>query len=64
MLKKGGFDGKDRQHWTLHVPDEHCSPGLEVGIVAGENGLEIGGELINWGEIETARREAQKNMPF
>lgn len=64
MLKKEGFDGMDRQHWKLLVPDEHCAPGLEVGVVACETGLQIGGEIISWGDLEKAKRKAQKSVPF
>lgn len=46
MLKKHGISGHDEQHWQLTVPDEHCVPGLEVGIIAQDDGLSIGGGTI------------------
>lgn len=64
MITKEGVNTTGETHWKLHVPDEHCAPGLEVGILATESGLKIGGELINWGEIEKARKKAQRDMPF
>lgn len=59
MLKKDGRDQINRQHWTLFVPDEHCNPGLEVGIVATKEGIEVGGELIDWEELASAKESVQ-----
>lgn len=56
-MEEDGIDGKGQTHWKLYVPDEHCKPGLEVGIVATYEGMEIGGELISWDAIEDARQE-------
>lgn len=64
MITEEGINGSGETHWKLHVPEEHCVPGLEVGIYATERDLKIGGELINWGEIEKARKEAQRDIPF
>ena len=64
MLIKDGTNSKNEQYWKLCVPNEHCTSGLEVGIVATENGLEIGGELISWNELEKAKNNAQKHLPF
>ena len=58
MITEEGRNSKDETHWKLHVPDEHCAPGLEVGIVATEQGLRIGGELLTWIDIETAKMYA------
>lgn len=55
MIKQSGVNGYKETHWTLRVPDEHCQPGLEVGIVAGEKGLRLGGHLIAWEAIDAAR---------
>lgn len=60
MITKEGFNSRNEHYWKLHVPDEHCAPGLEVGIVATDSGLVIGGNRITWGELEIAKREAQK----
>jgi len=64
VITEEGINGSGQTHWKLHVPEEHCAPGLEVGILATERGLMIGGELISWGDIEKARTEAQRDMPF
>lgn len=37
------------------MPDEHCHPGLEVGIVAHADGIRFGGALISWADIDEAR---------
>lgn len=50
-LEKDEKDGYGQQNWTLYVPDEHCQPGLEIGIVATGDGLKIAGELIPWDEL-------------
>jgi len=50
---KSGIES--RPSWTLHVPEEHCTPGLEVGIFPSKDGILIGGETISWEEIEHAR---------
>jgi hypothetical protein len=55
MLKKEG-EANPIQFWTLHVPEEHCNPGLEVTIMTTQNGLVIGGGIITWEELETAKR--------
>lgn len=55
MIKQAGVNGYNETHWTLHVPDEHCQPGLEVGIICVEKGIRIGGDLIPWGQIDEAR---------
>lgn len=47
MIEKEGMDGMSQTHWKLYVPDEHCKPGLEVGIIAGAGGMMIGGQVIN-----------------
>ena len=60
MITKEGVSRKNEHVWTLHVPDEFCTPGLEVGIYATTVGLMIGGNLISWGELEIAKIEAQK----
>ena len=52
------IDSQDRDWWTLFVPDEHCFPGLEVGVQATREGLRIGGELISWEDLESARHRS------
>ena len=64
MLKKSETDSNNQQHWTLYVPDEHCITGLEVSVVATVPGLLIGGQIIGWGDLEQARKCAQKDIPF
>jgi hypothetical protein len=59
MLIKGGKNGYDNQSWKLTVPDEHCTPGLEVGVVADAGGLSIGDGRITWEELEKAKKAAQ-----
>lgn len=44
--------------WRLQVPKEHAAGGLEIGVVANEEGIEFGGELIPWAEIEEAKTTA------
>ena len=56
-LKACGKNGYGETFWKLCVPDEHCSPGLEVGISAGERGLTIGGRLLNWAELDQSRAQ-------
>ena len=60
MITKEGFNANKEHIWKLHVPDEFCAPGLEVGIYATSTGLLIAGNLISCGELEIAKREAQK----
>lgn len=50
--------------WTLLVPEEHCASGLEINTIATESGIRIGDQLISWGDLEKARKEAQRNLPF
>lgn len=57
MITKEGFNANNEHCWKLRVP---CIPALEVGIVATDSGLVIDGNLILWGELEVAKREAQK----
>ena len=64
MLQKDGMNSNNQQFWKLTVPDEHCQPGLEVQIIATESGIEIGGQLIDWGQLEAARVKAQEHLPF
>jgi hypothetical protein len=64
MITKEGFNIYNEHYWRLHVPDKHCVPGLEVLIVATDSGLEIGGNIISWGELEVTKREAQKIRNF
>ena len=59
MLKKGGKNGYDWQSWKLTVPDEHCAPGLEIGVVADADGLSIGDGTITWEELDKAKKAAQ-----
>ena len=58
MSAKSGVNGYGEQHWTLHVPAEHCAPGLEVGVVATAKGLVVGDGVISWADIELARENA------
>lgn len=59
MLTKEGFNANNEHLWTLRVP---CIPTLEVGIIATDSGLVIDGNLILWGELEVAKREAQRGL--
>lgn len=59
-LKACGKNGYGETFWKLCVPDEHCSPGLEVGISAGERGVTIGGRLIKWADLDAARAKASQ----
>ena len=58
MIAKAGINGYGEQHWTLHVPKEHCAPGLEVGVVATSKGLVVGDGIISWEDIDNAREKA------
>lgn len=58
MITSEGINNAGQTHWKLHVPDEHCMPGLEVGIFATANGLMIGGELLPWHELYAAKLKA------
>ena len=60
MITKEGFNNQNEHIWKLYVPDDFCVSGLEVGIYATTDGLMIGGDLISWGELEVAKREAQR----
>lgn len=59
MLKRDGINGNNETHLTLHVPEEHCMPGLEVKVQIRGDGIAIGGELIEWGEVEIAKLRAR-----
>jgi hypothetical protein len=59
MLAREGKNGHDEQIWKLIVPDEHCTPGLEVGITAHAGGLCIGDTTISWEDLEKAKKAAQ-----
>lgn len=56
MITREGVNKYDQTEWKLHVPDEQCFPGLEVGIFAIHSGLMIGGNLITWEELEAAKQ--------
>lgn len=58
MLTREGPNGQGQTFWKLHVPDEHCAPGLEVGVIATADGLMVGGDVIPWNEIEVAKLRA------
>ena len=58
MIVISGVNGYGEQHWTLHIPDEHCAPGLEVGVVATAKGLVVGDGVISWADIDSAREKA------
>jgi len=53
-MKHEGTNDKNETFWKLYVPDEHCTPGLEILIVATEDGLKIGHDLLTWNDIENA----------
>lgn len=55
MITREGVNKLNQTEWKLHVPDEHCLPGLEVGIFATQEGLMIGGNVITWEELNLAR---------
>lgn len=42
---------KRHSTWTLHVPKEHCEPGLEINISETDKGLKIGDGTIPWSEF-------------
>jgi hypothetical protein len=58
MIAKSGVNGYGEQHWTLHVPEEHCAGGLEVGVVATAKGLVVGDGVISWDELDAGRQMA------
>jgi hypothetical protein len=58
MLTNEGTNSQGQTHWKLHVPDEHCALGLEVGIFATANGLMVGGNLLPWNEVYVAQQKA------
>lgn len=62
MLTQEGVNSSGNTHWKLHVPDEVCRPGLEVGIFALSDGLMIGGHVIPWGDLYAARLKALGNV--
>jgi hypothetical protein len=55
MLIEWGLNGYGETHWATEIPAEHCSPGLEVGIIAKQKGIQVGNDLITWEEIDKAR---------
>ena len=59
MLKREGVGGTGHTYWKLIVPDEVIAKGLEVGVIATEEGIEIGGEEITWDELDDAKKAAQ-----
>lgn len=59
MLTKDGLNGSKNTLWTLRVPDEHCQQGLEVKIEVGSGGISIGGQVIDWNELEVAKLRAR-----
>jgi len=61
VIIKRGVNGFDQQCWTLEVPEEHCSPGLEVAILVTSQGISIGDGIISWDEISKAREALKRN---
>lgn len=65
MITKEGFNNLNEHKWVVYYPQMVMEPGVMhsaagIVVVATELGLMIGGELIGWGELEIAKREAQK----
>ena len=54
----GSVNGYGETFWKTTIPDEYCSPGLEVGIVASRVGIRIGLDMIEWEAIDKARKLA------
>lgn len=63
MISKIGMNGYKETFWRLRVPDEECSPGLEVGVTTGDRGITIGGSLIAWADIDEARAQLPSQQP-
>ncbi|QOJ20323.1 MAG: hypothetical protein HRU77_06220 [Gammaproteobacteria bacterium] len=61
MVTKEGFNDKNEHCWKLVAA---CYPALQISVLATDSGLLIAGCLISWGDLEIAKREAQKNLPF
>lgn len=59
MLRKDGLNGLKETCMALCVPKEHCKPGLEVNVIIGSGGIMIGGEVIEWNELEVAKLRAR-----
>ena len=55
MLKHTGSNTEGWQFWTLYVPPDRIVPGLEIGVVIRPEGIEIGGEILPWSEIDADR---------
>lgn len=62
MITKEGFNSKGQTNWMLHVPEEHCKPGLKVSIFSNAKGLVIGGSVITWSELEVAKEIAKNRF--
>lgn len=65
MITKEGFNSLNEHKWIVYRPQMVMEPGVMnsapgIMVIATERGLMIGGELIGWGELEVAKREAQK----
>lgn len=58
MLRKSGVNGYDETSYTLHIPDEYCSPGLEVGIIFTARGINMSGQTIAWKDVDAMRKLA------
>lgn len=60
MITKEGFNDRKEHIWKVHEPDGCSAPALRFYIYATATGLMINGNLISWGELEVAKREAQR----
>jgi hypothetical protein len=58
MITRSGVNGYGEHHWTLHVPEERCVVGLEVGVIATAKGLVVGDGVISWDELDVGRQMA------
>ena len=57
MIIKDGFNDNKEHRWKMNV---HYIQGCEISIIATDSGLVIDGNVISWGELEIAKREAHK----
>lgn len=51
MIKEHELNGDGFPNWTLHVPEEHIGPGLEINFHTSAEGLHIADRLIPWGAL-------------
>jgi len=55
-LTKGGTNGAGWQFWKVLIPEELATGGLEVSLNTDKDGLNVGGGVITWDELDEARK--------